>query len=167
MLLDAYFLCYRGGEDVPPQIHAHLSTDYRSLRNLEASDPSLKTKAMDRWYVPDPKKLADVEKLRERRLLDDFWTYLPPGMDAETMKRLRPDQAPDIPGLEAGIPKISKGKRLKIVRTEAVRVGFTHCSQNLNYLPIVAVARHIPEDVVSNDDQLQMIVDLAEMRLGL
>ena len=167
LLLDAYFLCYRGGEDVPPQIHAHLSTDYRSLRNLEASDPSLKTKAMDRWYVPDPKKLADVEKLRERRLLDDFWTYLPPGMDAETMKRLRPDQAPDIPGLEAGIPKISKGKRLKIVRTEAVRVGFTHCSQNRNYLPIVAVARHIPEDVVSNDDQLQMIVDLAEMRLGL
>ncbi len=65
------------------------------------------------------------------------------------------------------LQKIAKGKRLKIVRTEAVRVGFTHCSQVKNYLPIVAVARYIPEDVVSNDDQLQMIVDLAEMRLGM
>ena len=166
-LLESYFLCYNGDGDVPSQIHSYLSTDFKDMRKLDADDPRLRAKAKDRWYVPDPKKLADVEKLREKRLLDEFWSYLPPGVDADAIRNLRPDQAPSLPGMETELPKIPKGKRLKIVRTEAVRVGFTHCSQVKNYLPIVAVARYIPEDVVSNDDQLQMIVDLAEMRLGL
>lgn len=39
------------------------------------NDPGLKLKAKDRWYVPDPNKQADLEKLREKSLLREFETY--------------------------------------------------------------------------------------------
>jgi hypothetical protein len=47
----------------------------------------------DRWYVPDPARADDLEKLRERGLLKEFAAYLD-----------------------------TKGK-LKVFRTEAVRAG--------------------------------------------
>jgi len=166
-LLDQYFLCYDGKGNVPPQIHSYLSTNFKELRKLPADDPSLRSKAKDRWYVPDPRKNADVEKLREKRLLDEFWTYLPPGYDLEAIKRRVQSGQETLPGFESPPPKIPKGKRLKLVRTEAVRVGFKQCYQIRDYQTIIAVAHYIPEDVVNGDDQLQMIYDSAVTRSGL
>ncbi len=165
-LLDQYFLCYHGESDVPPQIHAHLSTDFHDLRNLPADSPALRAKARDRWFVPDPRKNADVERLREKRLLDEFWGYVPPGYDVEAAKRRRAGEAM-LPGLNTQLPKLPKGKRLGEVRIEAVRIGFQHCFKTNDYATIVAVSRYIPADVIENDDQLQMIVDAAMMRSGL
>jgi len=166
-LLDQYFLCYDGQGNVPPQIHSYLSTNFKELRKLPADDPLLRSKAKDRWYVPDPRKNADVEKLREKRLLEEFWTYLPPGYDLEAIKRRVQSGQETLPGMEAPPPKIPKGKRLKLVRTEAVRVGFKQCYQIRDYQTIIAVAHYIPEDVVNGDDQLQMIYDSAVTRSGL
>ena len=42
---------------------------------MAKDDPVLVAKAMDRWYVPDPSKQIDLEKLRERTLLSEFETY--------------------------------------------------------------------------------------------
>jgi len=166
-LLDQYFLCYDGKENVPPQIHSYLSTNFKELRKLPADDSSLRSKAKDRWYVPDPRKNVDVEKLREKRLLEEFWTYLPPGYDIEAIKRRVQSGQETLPGMESPPPKIPKGKRLKLVRTEAVRVGFKQCYQIRDYQTIIAVAHYIPEDVVNGDDQLQMIYDSAVTRSGL
>ena len=162
-LLDQYFLCYQGEGDVPPQIHSYFSTNFKDLRNLPADHAILRAKARDRWYVPDPRKDADVEKLRERRLLEEFWSYVPPGYEPAS-RRKTPETAV-LPGLEPK-PRISKGKRLTIVRTEAVRVGFMFCFQQNDYQTIIAVAQHIPEDVIHNDEQLQMIYDSAVTRTG-
>jgi len=163
-LLDQYFLCYHGEGDVPPQIHSYLSTNFKELRNLLADHALLRSKARDRWYVPDPRKNADVEQLREKRLLEEFWSYMPPGY--EPASRRKTPAAPTLPGLEQPKPKIPKGKRLAIVRTEAVRVGFKFCFQQNDYQTIIAVAQHIPHDVIHNDDQLQMIYDSAVTRTG-
>jgi DNA modification methylase len=165
-LLNQYFLCYDSKGDVPPQIHAYLSTNFKDLRKLPADDPSLRAKAKDRWYVPDHRKNADVEKLRDKRLLEEFWTYLPPGYQAEAAKKGSSDQQQKLPGMEKPQPKTPRGKRLKLIRTEAVRVGFRHCYQNKDYPTIIAVAHHIPDDVVNGDDQLQMIYDTAMTRSG-
>ena len=166
-LLDQYFLCYDGQGNVPPQIHSYLSTNFKDLRKLSADHPSLRAKAKDRWYVPDPRKNVDVEKLREKRLLEEFWTYLPLGYDIEGIKKCMQSGQETLPGMESKPPKVPKGKRLKIVRTEAVRVGFMQCYQMKNYPIIIAVAHYIPEDVVNGDDQLQMIYDSAVTRSGL
>jgi len=165
-LLDQYFLCYEGMGNVPPQIHSYLSTNFKDLRKLPADDPSLRAKAKDRWYVPDPKKNVDVEMLRDKRLLEEFWTYLPPGYHAESSKKGASGQQQKLPGMEKPQPKTPRGKKLKLVRTEAVRVGFKHCYQNKDYPTIIAVAHHIPDDVVNGDDQLQMIYDTAVTRSG-
>jgi len=165
-LLDQYFLCYIGEGNVPPQIHGYLSTNFHDLRNLPADHPTLRSKARDRWYVPDPKKNADVEKLREKRLLDEFWTYLPPGYDVDQAKKGGGRYQQKLPGMDQPLSKTPRGKRLKLVRTEAVRVGFKHCYQNRDYQTIIAAARYIPEDVVNGDDQLQMIYDTAVTRSG-
>lgn len=163
-LLDQYFLCYQGEGDVPPQIHSYLSTNFKELRTLSAENDMLRSKARDRWFVPDPRKNADVELLREKRLLEEFWSYLPPGYEASA--RTRKPNEPVLPGMQQPPPKLPKGKRISIVRTEAVRVGFNFCFARNDYITIIAVAHHIPDDVIHNDEQLQMIYDSAVTRTG-
>ena len=75
ILLEENFLMYDGSSDVPPQIHAYLSTNWHELRNLSADHPALKAKAAGFWYVPDPAKAADLEKMREKALLKEFERY--------------------------------------------------------------------------------------------
>jgi len=160
-LLEQNFIKYDGTGDVPSQIHGYLSTNFKNLRGKGKDDTSLQSKAKDRWYVPDPKKAVDVEAVRNKRLLTEFWSYLPAGYT--------PPQSADgkqiiIPGLEDKPKTKGKAKKLKEVRTEAVRVGFAHCFKQQDYATILAVAEQLPNNVVEEDEQLQMIYDVAEMR---
>ena len=119
-LLEQNFLRYDGKGEVPSQIHSYLSSNFKELRNLAKDDPSLKAKGKDRWYVPDPNKASDLEKLRELALMREFSEYLP----AE-YKRAKPEsQEVFIPGLEPNSAPIPEGKKMKVIRLEAVRAGF-------------------------------------------
>jgi DNA modification methylase len=135
-LLNQNFLCYDGKELVPEQIHTYLSTNWKDLRNLPKDDKALVAKASDRWYLPDPNKAGDLEKLRERALLKEFEDY---------------KQA---------------SKKLKVFRLEAVRAGFKKCWQDRDYATIVAVADKIPNNVLEEDPKLLMWYDQAVTRLG-
>lgn len=134
-LLRQNFLCYDGNGDVPSQIHSYLSTNFKDLRNLPKDDPTLRAKARDRWYVPDPNKAGDLEKLRERSLLREFEEY-----------------------------RESKQKRLKIFRLEAVRAGFKKAWQERDYQTIIEVARKIPDNILQEDQKLLMWYDQALTR---
>ena len=160
-LLDQNFLCYDGTGEVPSQIHSYLSTQFKVLRNLPKNDKTLQAEAKNRWYVPDPKKNVDVETLRNKRLLEEFWSYLP---DGYTPPALSANKGQTLPGLTVPRPKIPKGKKLKELRTEAVRVGFKHCYQQKDYTTILVVAEMIPDSVLNEDEQLQMIYDTAVTR---
>ena len=162
-LLDQNFLCYDGVGEVPSQIHSYLSTQFKVLRNLPKNDKTLQAEAKNRWYVPDPKKNVDVETLRNKRLLEEFWSYLPEGY---TPPSLTANKGQTLPGLAVPRPKIPKGKKLKELRTEAVRVGFKHCYQQKDYTTILVVAEMIPDSVLNEDEQLQMIYDTAVTRSG-
>ena len=135
-LLKENFLPYDGKGDVPSQIHSYLSTNLK-LRNLKKDDPTLKTKAKDRWYVPDPNKAGDLEKLRERALMREFEEY-----------------------------RQSNQKRLKVFRLEAVRAGFKKAWQDRDYATIIAVARKIPDNILQEDPKLLMWYDQAVTRSG-
>jgi len=89
-----------------------------------------------RWYVPDPSKQSDLEKLRERRLLKDFEEY-----------------------------KLTRGK-LRHFRTEAVRAGFKDCWSKRDYKTIVKIGEQLPESVLQEDTTLLMYYDNALTRLG-
>ena len=136
-LLDQNFLCYDGRGPVPEQIHAYLSSNWREFRNLPKDDPALVAKARDRWYVPDPNKAGDLEKLREKALLKEFEEY-----------------------------RQSK-KKLKVFRLEAVRAGFKRAWQERDYGTIVSVAEKVPTKVMEEDPKLLMFYDQASTRLGL
>lgn len=163
VLLDQNFLCYDGTGEVPSQIHSYLSTQFKELRNLPKDHAQLRQKAKDRWYVPDPKKNIDVETLRNKRLLEEFWSYLPDGYISAARS---PDRNPTLPmpGMASPRPKVPRSKKLKQVRTEAVRVGFKFCYQQKDYPTILAVADMLPESVLNEDEQLQMIYDNAALR---
>lgn len=165
VLLDQNFLCYDGVGEVPSQIHSYLSTQFKDLRNLDKDHAQLRHKAKDRWYVPDPKKNIDVETLRNKRLLEEFWLYLPEGYISAARN---PDKAPTLPGMAAATPrpKVPRSKKLREVRTEAIRVGFKHCYQLKDYFTILAVADMLPESVLNEDEQLQMLYDNAALRSG-
>jgi hypothetical protein len=135
-LLEQNFLSYDGKGPVPEQIHAYLSTNWKELRNLSKDDPTLVAKARDRWYVPDPNKAGDLEKLREKALLKEFEEY----------KEVK--------------------KKLKVFRLEAVRAGFKKAWQERDYAVIVAVADKIPNNVLEEDPKLLMWFDQAVTRMG-
>ena len=162
VLLEQNFLRCDGQGEVPSQIHSHLSTNFKELRNKPKNDPGLRAKAKDRWYVPDPNKAGDLEKLRDRALLREFWEYLPAGY-----KPAKPEsQEGFIPGLEPKAAPIPKGKKMKVIRMEAVRTGFKQCWQDRDYRTIIAVAQRIPENVLQEDPKLLMWYDQALTRTG-
>jgi DNA modification methylase len=89
-----------------------------------------------RWYVPDPSKQSDLEKLREKNLLKEFEEY-----------------------------KNSTG-RLKVFRTEAIRAGFKKCWRNKDYATIVKIGDRLPESILQEDSSILMYYDNALTRMG-
>jgi DNA modification methylase len=159
-ILDQNFLKYDDKTEVPSQIHTYLSTNWKELRNLSKDDPALKTKAKDRWYVPDPNKLADLEKMREKALLKEFWNYLPKDYKSKKLNDLQIE----IPDLPKSTTDLLSGKRYKVIRAEAVRAGFKYCWQNRDYETIILVAKRIPSSLLEEDPKLLMYYDQAVTR---
>ena len=90
----------------------------------------------NKWHVPDPSKLKDLEQLREKSLLREFQIY-----------------------------QESKGK-LKQFRLEAIRAGFKKKWSENNYQSIVDIANKLPEEIIQEDSSLLMYYDNAVSRLG-
>lgn len=89
-----------------------------------------------RWYVPDPNKESDLEKIREKALLKEFAAYL-----------------------------ATSGK-LKTFRTEAVRAGFKQCWSERDYATIIRTGDRLPASILQEDDVLLMYYDNARTRQG-
>ncbi|WP_339060252.1 DNA methyltransferase [Tepidibacillus marianensis] len=89
-----------------------------------------------KWYVPDLSDKADLEKLRRKRLLKDFYDIYAKGTG-----------------------------RIKNARTEAIRVGFDECWKDRNYSLIVKVGDRLPEAVLQEDPALLMYYDNATNRM--
>lgn len=88
-----------------------------------------------RWYVPDVTKEGDVAKLREKKLWKEFEGYLS-----------------------------GKGK-LKLFRSEAIRVGFARLWKDKNYRAIVDIAERLPEQTIQEDQNLLMYYDISLGRI--
>ncbi len=89
-----------------------------------------------KWYVPDLSDKADLEKLRRKRLIKDFYDIYVKGTG-----------------------------RIKNARTEAIRVGFDECWKERNYSLIVKVGDRLPETVLQEDPALLMYYDNAANRM--
>lgn len=88
------------------------------------------------WYVPDPSKATDLERLRIKALLREFNEY------------------------------VQSTGRLKQFRTEAVRAGFAEAYKKREYKVILDVAKRLPESVLHEDPDLLMYYDTATLRAG-
>ncbi|MGI5872964.1 MAG: DNA methyltransferase, partial [Bacillota bacterium] len=152
-LLNQNFLCYDGKGSIPAQIVSWMmksstlreliSAEVRSAKcekedsgALRTTHPALLREAENRWYVPDPNKTGDLEKLREKALLKEFEEY----------KEVK--------------------KKLKVFRLEAVRAGFKKAWQERDYTTIISVADKIPNNVLEEDPKLLMWFDQAVTRMG-
>lgn len=134
-LLEQNFIRYEGAGPVPSQIHTYLSTNFKYCRGLDKNDANLLTKAKNRWYVPDPNKQSDLEILREKMLIREFNSYL------DEIQQSR--------------------KRLKFVRTEAIRAGFKNCWSKKDYKTIIELGNRLSEKILLEDDKLLMYYDNA------
>lgn len=130
-ILELNFLKYDGLDEVPAQIHTYLSTNFKDMRGLDKNDPKLVAKAKDRWYVPDPNKAADLEKVRLRALLKEFETYK------------------------------EEKKKIKQPRAEALRAGFNTAWEAQDFQTILDISAKIPPAVLQEDEKLLMFYDNA------
>ncbi len=85
--------------------------------------------------MPDVTKEADLVKLREKNLWKEFEGYL-----------------------------ASKGK-LKLFRSEAIRVGFARLWKEKRYQEIVDMAERLPEQTIQEDPNLLMYYDISLSRV--
>lgn len=92
-----------------------------------------------KWYVPDPEKEADLEKMRNKRLLRQFEEY--------KKEAIKP-----------------KGK-IKEARVEALRVGFKQSYQDKDFKTIVQVGDRIPNLLLMEDEVLLQFYDIASSRV--
>jgi DNA modification methylase len=102
---------------------------------LEVLEQNFLQDEQDKWYVPDPKKASDLEKIRNKALLREFNKYL------------------------------KGNKKLKQFRTEAVRAGFADAWQHKDFEVIVRVAERLPETIIQEDPDLLMYYDNASLRV--
>ena len=157
-LLEQNFLRYDGKGPIPAQLVSWLKQSEemrKAIQDALASGEAIEengalvfsslspqsslliTRSKDRWYVLDPNKAGDLEKLRERSLLKEFEDY-----------------------------RTSNQRKLKVFRLEAVRAGFKKAWQERDYATIITVARKIPENILQEDPKLLMWYDQALTRSG-
>lgn len=129
-----------------PQTYQELQPKFlRELHQARHEDlPELRTLLEEnflqhedgRWYVPDPERQEDMERLRQKNLLREFGVYLR-----------------------------GRG-RLRTFRSEAIRAGFSDAWKRRDYGVIVQVAERLPSPVIEEDANLLMYMDNARLRLG-
>lgn len=90
-----------------------------------------------KWRVPDMNEIKDREIFHTKVLMKEFNKYLE--------------------ALESG-----KLKKLKEVRTEALRTGFKICWEKKDFDTILTIANKIPQNILLEDDQLLMYYDIAK-----
>ena len=129
-----------------PQLYADLQLKFmQELKTVDKNEkmPELQTMLEEnflqddngRWYVPDVTKEGDLAKLREKNLWREFESYMN-----------------------------SKGK-LKLFRSEAIRVGFSRLWKEKNYAAIVSIAERLPEKTIQEDQNLLMYYDISLSRV--
>jgi len=125
-------------QDLQPQFLRQLhQARHEALPELgEILEQNFLQDAAGRWYVPDPNRASDLEKLRQRALLREFAGY------------------------------VEGRGRLRQFRTEAVRAGFADAWHRHDYATIVRVAERLPERVLQEDPDLLMYYDNATLRVG-
>ncbi|OLZ11234.1 DNA methyltransferase [Sulfobacillus thermosulfidooxidans] len=134
-LLEQNFLKYDGEEEIPNQIISYLRANYHNFRGTEVTR-EMRQKAKGFWYVPDPRKAADLEKLRERNLWREFEHYR--------------DEAK------------TSSKRLQMCRTEALKSGFKRLWMEQKYADIVLVGDKLPPAMVQEDIFLSQFINNAK-----
>lgn len=90
------------------------------------------------WHVPDLEKQIDLEKLKHKTLMKEFSLY------KEMAQKPR--------------------ARIKEVRVEALREGFKQCFKDKNFATILLVGDKIPQNILTEDEQLLQYYDIAQMR---
>jgi hypothetical protein len=112
----------------------HRAKHEKALELIEILEQNFLQDEAGEWYVPDPNKASDLEKIRQRALLREFKEY------------------------------VEARGRLRQFRTEAVRAGFLDALRKQDYDTIIKVAERLPENVLREDPDLLMYYDSAMLR---
>lgn len=91
-----------------------------------------------RWHIPDTEKAIDMEKLHHKTLMREFNLYKE----------------------QAAKPRA----RIKEVRVEALREGFKECFKEKDFKTILTIGDKIPQNILTEDEQLLQYYDIASMR---
>ncbi|MHB1954005.1 MAG: site-specific DNA-methyltransferase, partial [Sulfobacillus sp.] len=135
-LLEDNFLQYDGGALMPERILAYLRANYPKYRGDTVTD-EMRQKMKDCWYVPDPNRMADIEKIRQKKLWKEFEAYV-----EESRKST---------------------KRLKAFRSEVVKAGFQKLWTDKDYATIILVGDHLPPTAVAEDLFLTQFISNARV----
>ncbi len=92
-----------------------------------------------RWRKPNLQDDVDLAALRHKALMREFKVYVE-------------------------VAQKPRGK-IKEARVEALRAGFKQCYQDKDFATIVAVGDHIPQNLLTEDEQLLQFYEIASSRI--
>ena len=125
-------------QDIQPKFFKEISSHqnkFEKFPNMEVILEQNFVQEDGKWHIPDPTKLKDLEKLREKPLLREFQTY------------------------------VESKSKLKQFRLEAIRAGFKKKWSENDYKSIVDIAQRLPEQIIQEDSSLLMYYNNALIRL--
>jgi hypothetical protein len=129
----------RSYADIQPPFLTELQngvSEWEALPDLrEMLEENFLQEASGRWYVPDPKRAEDLERLRAKTLLKEFSTYVD-----------------------------SKGK-LNRFRSEAIYAGFKEAWARRDYATIARVGGRLPDELYADEPGLHHYFKVAESQL--
>lgn len=92
-----------------------------------------------KWRKPNLQDDVDLAALRHKALMREFKIY-------------------------AEVAQLPRGK-IKEARVEALRAGFKQCYQDKDFATIVAVGNRIPQNLLTEDEQLLQFYEIAQSRV--
>jgi hypothetical protein len=129
----------RSYADIQPPFLTELQdgvSDWEALPDLkELLEGNFLQDDSGRWYVPDPKRAEDLDRLRANTLIKEFASYLD-----------------------------SKGK-LNRFRSEAIYAGFKEAWARRDYATIASVGGRLPEELYADEPGLHHYYKVAESQL--
>jgi hypothetical protein len=129
----------RSYADIQPPFLTELQdgvSDWEALPDLkELLEENFLQDDSGRWYVPDPKRAEDLDRLRAKTLIKEFASYAD-----------------------------SKGK-LNRFRSEAIYAGFKEAWARRDYATIASVGERLPEELYADEPGLHHYYKVAESQL--
>jgi hypothetical protein len=111
--------------------------------------------------------IPELQNLLETNFVFENRVYRRPLTEKEKMAKEEQNEKELLKAFDKVLTEARTGtKKIKTVRKEAIKLGFTRAYQEKRFQDIIAVADRLKADILENNSEISDFVDIARLKLG-